>query len=352
MPLPAGVEQVTVVSGQPLVLPDGTWIKGKLWFAGPGLGTIAAQDLTFGGGVPVDLINGAFSVKLIANDATGINPAGGVYKVTSEFDNADNWVRYVSLPKALTSPVAFADVVVPDPVAAAYTVLLDQVAADARYVLKSGAGLAAQITAIGQALAAGSTGAWADAGHVHTVDTWTDSDNNLVWANYQPELAGTSTNPIIATAPGKLTLHRAMIRTARTITNVLFGLSAVDVTGPISNSFIGLYDSTGTLRASTADISATLMSSATVKTVPFTSPYAAPAGEYFLALLLNGTWSTSLQFKSCGGGVTSNAGLAAPHLVLSSMSSGLTSLPSAITLSSQATALITGGWGSQWYGLS
>jgi hypothetical protein len=219
----------------------------------------------------------------------------------------------------------------------------------ATYLAKSAVGTST--TAVGPVSSAGSTGLYADAGHLHTVGNWMPDDNNLVWANYNPLNAGTSVTPSLANAPGKLTLHRALLRHAATLNSILFGLSAVDTTGPVTNSYLGVYDSTGTLRAATADISSTLMSSATPKSVNFTSAYAAPAGEYFIALLLNGTFTTSLQFKSCGGGVTANSGLAAPHLTLASMLSGLTSLPSSIDLSTMTTTLITGGWGSQWYGL-
>lgn len=124
MPLPAGVEKVTVSSGVPMTLPDGTWIKGRLWFTFVDLATVAEDDLTFGGEVPVDLVDGQWSVQLVATDATGINPTGGTYKVTSEFTNAPDWVRYILLPKASPS-VVFADVVIPDPVAGTYSVLID-----------------------------------------------------------------------------------------------------------------------------------------------------------------------------------------------------------------------------------
>lgn len=115
MALPIGVESVTVTSGEPLSLPDGTWIQGGLTFTGPDLGVIPGDDLTFGGGVVADLVDGEFTVTLIANDATGINPSGGTYQVQSGFTNAPNWVRYVQLLKAAPS-VVLADVLVPDPI--------------------------------------------------------------------------------------------------------------------------------------------------------------------------------------------------------------------------------------------
>lgn len=124
MPLPVGVETVTVSAGEPLTLPDGTWIKGRLLFTGPGLATIAEDDVLLGGTAEARLVDGEFSVRLVANDATGMSPTGWTYQVTSAFTNAPNWIRYISLPKAVAS-VKLADVIVPDPVAGEYAILVN-----------------------------------------------------------------------------------------------------------------------------------------------------------------------------------------------------------------------------------
>lgn len=124
MPLPAGVETVTVSSGQPLTLPDGTWLQGRLVITGPDLVTIGEDDLVLGGGIEVPLVDGAFSVVLVATDATGISPTGWTYKVEAKLTNAPDWTRYITLPKASPS-VRLADVVVPDPVAGTFTTLVD-----------------------------------------------------------------------------------------------------------------------------------------------------------------------------------------------------------------------------------
>ncbi|MFK0151212.1 hypothetical protein ACIQVK_03905 [Streptomyces sp. NPDC090493] len=114
MPLPAGVETVTVSSGEPLTLPDGTPIRGRLFFEGPGLVTIGADDVVLGGTVEAALADGEFSVSLVATDATGMSPTGWTYRVRAAFTNAPSWVRYVSLPKA-TPTVRLADIVTADP---------------------------------------------------------------------------------------------------------------------------------------------------------------------------------------------------------------------------------------------
>lgn len=222
-------------------------------------------------------------------------------------------------------------------------------------VATASVGLSTDMVAAGTP-AAGATGRWADAGHAHPSPSWVPSDNNLIWSTVNPLQAGT-TCTLSSTNAGVLTLQRVLLRDAITLTNIYFGVSGVDNTSPVfTNCYLGLYDSTGTRQAVTADISS-VINVALVHQVAWTSTYAAPAGEYFIALVLNGTWtsgtaSTTWNLKATGGGATSNTGLAAPHLYLSNMLTLQTTLPSTITLSSQASNLISAGWGSQWYGLS
>jgi hypothetical protein len=125
MAIPAGVETVTVsTGGVPMTLPDGTWLKGSLTFTGPGLVTVGEDDFVVSGEVEVPIADGQFSVTLVATDATGMSPTGWTYTVASDFDNAADWTRYISLPKAAPS-VRLADVLVPDPVAGTFTTLVD-----------------------------------------------------------------------------------------------------------------------------------------------------------------------------------------------------------------------------------
>ncbi|MFF7161712.1 hypothetical protein ACFZBP_10085 [Streptomyces sp. NPDC008086] len=122
MPLPAGVETVTVSSGEPLTLPDGTPMQGRLVFTGPSMVTIGEDDLILGGTAEVTLVDGEFTVSLVATDATGMSPTGWTYRVQAVLTNAPGWTRYISLPKA-TPTVILSDILVPDPVDGAFTVL-------------------------------------------------------------------------------------------------------------------------------------------------------------------------------------------------------------------------------------
>lgn len=124
MPLPAGVDGVTVSSGKPLCLPDGTPYEGKLLFIGPDVVTVGAQDVVLGGTTEATLSGGQFSVTLAATDVTGMSPSGWTYRVVGVFSNAPGWIKYVSLPKA-TPAVKLADVIVSDPVAGEFATLVD-----------------------------------------------------------------------------------------------------------------------------------------------------------------------------------------------------------------------------------
>jgi len=124
MPLPAGVEKVTVTAGEPLTTFDGALAKGRLYFTGPDLVTIGEDDMVLGGTAEVILEDGEFSKTLVATDATGMSPTGWTYRVEAALTNGPGWVRYLSLPKA-SPAVKLADVLVPDPVAGEFTVLID-----------------------------------------------------------------------------------------------------------------------------------------------------------------------------------------------------------------------------------
>jgi hypothetical protein len=152
---------------------------------------------------------------------------------------------------------------------------------------------------------------------------------------------------------GRITLVKIPIREQITWSSIWFGLSGVDAGASLSNCYLGVYDAAGTLKGTTADISTSLMSGATAKSVALVSPFTATPGSYFIAMLLNGTWTTnSLTFKASGAGISVNAGLTAPNLRYSNLLTGQTSLPSSLTLSSQSTSIINTGWASQWYGVS
>lgn len=174
----------------------------------------------------------------------------------------------------------------------------------------------------------------------------------LAWTG-DPNDAGHVTAQSAGGVAGRITLVQMLLRKPITWSNVWFGLAGVDSGASLTNCYFGVYDSAGALRGVTADISSSLMSGATGKSVPLVTPFTATPGEYYIALLLNGNWTTNLlTLKATGAGITVNCGLSAPRLRYSNMLSGQTSLPATLDLTQQTTSIINTGWASQWYGIS
>jgi hypothetical protein len=99
MSIPTTVERVTVSSGEPLTLPDGTFLRGRLYFTAPDLNIITEDEFVFGGTVIAELVDGEFTVDLVPQDATGIDPTGWSYIIRGEFYNAPDWVQSAQLFK-------------------------------------------------------------------------------------------------------------------------------------------------------------------------------------------------------------------------------------------------------------
>jgi hypothetical protein len=97
--IPTTVERVTVSSGEPMTLPDGAFIRGRLYFTAPDLNIISDEDFVFGGTVIAELVDGEFTVDLVPQDATGIDPSGWSYVIRGEFYNAPDWVQSAQLTK-------------------------------------------------------------------------------------------------------------------------------------------------------------------------------------------------------------------------------------------------------------
>ncbi|MFZ3494636.1 hypothetical protein ACODT5_15655 [Streptomyces sp. 5.8] len=181
------------------------------------------------------------------------------------------------------------------------------------------------------------------------------ADQGLLTWTGDPNDAGHVTAQSSAGVAGRITLVKVPIREQITWSSIWIGLSGIDAAASLSNCYLGVYDSSGTLKGVTADISSSLMTGATAKALPLAVPFVAAPGHYYIAMLLGSgsTWATNgLTFKATGAGISVNANLAAGALRYSNMLTGQTSLPGSLTLSSQTTTIINTGWGSQWYGIS
>src|SRR5689334_14735753 len=105
MPVPAGVETVTVTDGGvPLTGPDGTVLEGSFTVTGPDLAAVEEDDFLFSGFARRWVSAGRFdNLTLVATDATGINPTGWTYTLVFTPKHGAPWTRYFALPKASPS---------------------------------------------------------------------------------------------------------------------------------------------------------------------------------------------------------------------------------------------------------
>ncbi|WP_225850824.1 hypothetical protein [Streptomyces sp. HPF1205] len=182
------------------------------------------------------------------------------------------------------------------------------------------------------------------------VPVWQPADQGLIAWDYDPSGAGATWNPTARTN-GYLFLTAVLLRSPATLTHVLYGLSGAQPTGLTpGQNLIGLYSSTGRLLARTAD-QTPLWSSPEhqrVNEVPWTTPYHAAAGRYYVVFLCNGVTS-GLNFKASGAGMTADAGAPPGRMRYSMIRAAATTLPPAVDLARQVVPL---PFNSQWIGLN
>ncbi len=199
---------------------------------------------------------------------------------------------------------------------------------------------AALIQPTGTTLAAGSSGAFADASHVHTVPTesssanikspglasvgtstnfpradhvhplgvWQASDSGLITWTYDGSVATSNS----ALTNGVIIFVKVKVPIATMITNAIFYVQTAGSGLTSGESGVALFDSTGaTQLAVSGDISGSGtagLASTGEKIVPFSSPYSAAAGIYTLALWSNFT-TAAPQLARTGTNAPSNSGL-------------------------------------------
>jgi hypothetical protein len=166
----------------------------------------------------------------------------------------------------------------------------------------------------------------------------------LGWA-YDP-LAATTTSLSIG---GTVYLTAIWLRQPMLVSNLWCIVTTVGAGLTASQNFLGLYNSSGTQVAVTADVSGSvpfITTSGTAK-VAVTTPYNAPAGQYWMAMVFNGTTKPTLASAvspSTYGHLTS----AASAYRFAVNGTGQTTLPASITPSSNVT---TGAF-TYWAGVS
>ena len=175
-------------------------------------------------------------------------------------------------------------------------------------------------------------------------NAWWPGDQNLIAWNFDPAEAGGNSAPAL----GVIQLAAVILRTAKTITNVLLGLAVVGTTLTSGQNFAGLYNSSGTQVGVTVDQTA-VWASTGLKTMPLTAPYAAAAGTYWVAFVVNAAAACQFARGSAvgGAGTLLNAGLTASTARFATTGTVQTSLPGSITPASSALGAM-----SWWAGLS
>lgn len=154
----------------------------------------------------------------------------------------------------------------------------------------------------------------------------------IAWA-YDP--AGTLNTTV--TASGTVYLSRIILRTAQTVSKLSIGITTAAGTVTASENFLGLYDSTGVLRASTAAGTIdTALTSSGILTASVSAPYAAAAGTYWVAFVNNATTPATLARASGVSLTIANGGASPSGYRFAVNGTGQTSLPSPITPASNS----------------
>jgi len=159
--------------------------------------------------------------------------------------------------------------------------------------------------------------------------------NDFGWKTWTCDPLVCNTTNLLAT--GSIYLMAVFVRSAMTISNVIYNVTTVGATLTSAENFIGLYNSSGTRVALTADQTTNFQTSG-IHTAAFTSSYAATPGMYYIAIVSNGTTPPTLRASAgLSSTLLANAGLSAASYRSAINGTG-TTLPSSLTLSSNTQA--------------
>jgi hypothetical protein len=168
-----------------------------------------------------------------------------------------------------------------------------------------------------------------------TAPQWdlTPADRNLIGWAADVDVATTGTASI---GTGALRLTKITVPIAAVAKT---SITRVDVAGAgLSNCYFGLYSAAGSLLAATGDQSG-VWNSTGVKAVNFAATAALTPGTYYTGLLVGA--GTDLLFSKLQGSDLINVGLGtAGQQQCATYGSGLTALPSTLTMASMVSASI------------
>lgn len=129
------------------------------------------------------------------------------------------------------------------------------------------------------------------------------------------------------------------------ITNIVSGLAVVGVKGASGLVKLGIYNSTGTRVAVTADATSSFESGTGIKVVALTTPYTVPAsGGYYGAFISTFTTTQPVMFRSLATGIAGSNNAIGSGIRSLALQAGQTDLP--------ASATFAEGTYSMWLGVS
>ena len=164
---------------------------------------------------------------------------------------------------------------------------------------------------------------------------WGLADYNASGAGIKTWTGNPAYNASAAVTFGQIRLNKVWLRAAATLSTVNLFITTAGAGLTSGQNLVALYDASGNQVAVSAD-QTTAWGSTGLKAAAMTTPYAAAAGGYYVAILANGT-TTAPSFGvhgNAGGSPALNFGLAAAAARTPQTGTGNTSMPSTLNIGS------------------
>jgi len=155
------------------------------------------------------------------------------------------------------------------------------------------------------------------------------------WTFPAEQVAGSGTIP----GAGAVTLGKVLVNSAQSVSNVVFYILTGGTGLTSGQNFAGLYNSAGTLVATTADQTTNWAGTGWMNTALVGAPFSLSAGTYWVAIMSNSgtTRPTFGRNANLLSGALYNGVLSNANLRFATNGTGTTALPASITPSSNAT---------------
>ncbi|WP_326811622.1 hypothetical protein [Streptomyces scopuliridis] len=154
------------------------------------------------------------------------------------------------------------------------------------------------------------------------------NDHGLLAWTYDVAQVSTSATPTSGTIR---LIKLPYVTQSVSITSVALHVNTAAVTGTAGQNFVGLYSSSGTRLAQSADCTTDFATSG-AKVIALTAPYAAVPGRYYVAVLANAGTPPALGQSSSSASTVGNFNLVASAARFANGPAAQTSLPATITM--------------------